>query len=249
MQISRSTSWIAVCAAAIVCLGLSLPAHADTVFTDGTMNLTNYTTTGPVASGPVVVTDETCASPCGNPGSALEINFAYSDAASAQVGFVNNTFSFDPETQGDITSITASVDKDLTSTASAGNTFHPTIEQDGIFYIASIAGPGISNATGGTTGYNTLSSTLDATDFFEYDFSTGVTGTANPNFDGDTMLFGLTQISNNVTGQADLTAYYDNLSFDIASTPVSTPEPSGLQLLSFGLAGLIGFSRRKLRFN
>jgi hypothetical protein len=248
MQISRRTT-ILVCAVAIVCLGLSVPAHADTVFTDGTMNLANYSTVGPFSSGPVVVTDQTCASPCGNPGSALEINFAYSSAASAQIGFVNDTFSYDPETQGDITSITASVDKDLTSTATAGNTFHPTIEQDGIFYIASIAGPSLSDPTGGTTGYNTLSSLLDAADFVEYDFSTGVTGTANPNFDGDTMLFGLTQISSNGAGQENLTAYYDNLSFDIASTPVTTPEPSGLLLLSSGLAGLIGFSRRTLRFN
>jgi hypothetical protein len=247
MRISRSAIWIPVCAVAIVCLGLALPAHADTVFTDGTMDLTNYTTVGPVATGPVVVTDETCSSPCGNPGSALEINFAYSGAASAQVGFVNNTFTYAPSAQGDITSITASVDKNLTSTATAGNTFHPTIEQDGIFYIASIAGPGLSGATGGTTGYNTLSSALDAADFLEYDFSTGVTGTANPNFDGDLMLFGLTQISSNMAGQENLTAYYDNLSFDIASTPVATPEPSGLLLLTSGLAGLIGFSRRKLR--
>jgi hypothetical protein len=61
------------------------------------------------------------------------------------------------------------------------------------------------------------------------------------------MLFGLTQISSNMAGQENLTAYYDNLSFDIASTPVATPEPSGLLLLTSGLAGLIGFSRRKLR--
>jgi hypothetical protein len=55
MRISRRAIWIPVCAVAIVCLGLALPAHADTVFTDGTMDLTNYTTVGPVATGPVVI--------------------------------------------------------------------------------------------------------------------------------------------------------------------------------------------------
>jgi hypothetical protein len=232
---------------AVMLCGSFIPAHADTVFTDTTFNLTNYSTTVFTSTGATAAASQ-CPT-CGNPGSALEIDMSFPTGNSAaDLGVVNNTFSYDPLTQGAITSISASVDKDLTlnSSSGGGDTFHPMIEQDGNYYIAAIAGVGLSGP--GTTGYETLSETgLLATSFTQYFFATGTTGTANPNFDGDPMLFGLAQISGS-NGTALLTADYDNLSLDLV-TPAAAPEPSSLLLLGAGLAGLLFISRRKLALN
>jgi hypothetical protein len=239
----------------LVC-GAFLPLHADDVFTDNTFNLTsNYTTTTFTAGG-ATVTPTQCAT-CGNPNgagnTALQITMTFPTGTStADSGYVNNTFSYNPLVQGAITSINASVDKDLffnptVFPGSAGNTFHPMIEQGGVFYFASIPGVGLTNIMApGTTGYETLSQAgLVATDFVSFDFTTGLSTGTNPNFDGGTMLFGLAQISGS-NAAATLTADYDNLNLHLVTAAV--PEPSSLVLFGVVLVGLIVISRRKLAF-
>jgi len=240
--------------AILLCLS-SVPAFADTDFADGTFNLAHYSSTAVYGSGASVTTTQ-CPG-CGDPGDGLKIVADYPTGIGANAsGYVNNTFSYDPETQGDILSITASVDKDLTTTFAAnssspfGNTFRPLIEQDGNYYLAAIPGPSLSSGT--TTGYNLISqSGLVAADFLEFDFATDTFGTANPNFDGDPMLFGLAQLGSlDVTsGRAGVIAEYDNLNLDLVTAPVATPEPSSLLFLVLGLAGLLAISRKKLAFN
>lgn len=233
-----------------VCLA-GLPAYADGVnFTDGTFNLSNYTQTTAFLSNPsATLTVAQCAS-CGNPGQGLQIIGTFpAPGITGAIGFVGNSFIYDPATQGAILSVDASADKDLSISPIAsgtGNTFRPLIEQDGIDYLAAISGPVIG--TGGTTGYNTLSQDgLLATNFLEYDFATGTSGTARPNFDGDTISFGLAQIFTS-GGTVSLEADYDNLNIGVNSMP----EPSSLALLTLGLAGLIGcaaISRRRTQLN
>jgi len=154
------------------------------------------------------------------------------------VGLVNNSFQYNPLTQGIVSSIDASVDKNLT--VSGPNTFRPLIEQDGVFYLAAIAGPQ------GTPGYNTISAAgLVATDFTDFNFSTGTFGSMHPNFGGDLMLFGLAQISGQTGGTGTVTATidYDNLGFSVLG---STPDSgSTLWLLGLAVSGL-GLLRRKM---
>jgi hypothetical protein len=227
---------------AVLCAA-AVPAFADTVFTDGTMDLGHYTTVGPVTTGMVAVTTTNCSS-CGNPGNAVQIAEAFMGAGSIQEGLLNNNFTYNPGTQGDILSITASVDKNITASVLGGsNTFHPVIEQGGIFYVASIAGPTI---TASPTGFNDISGSLTAASFEEYDFATNTFTAVNPNFNAGAMIFGLAQISGNGSGMETLTAIYDNLSFDVSSAPVNAPEPSSVPLLAVGLVGLLGISSRKL---
>jgi hypothetical protein len=237
---------------AVLCVA-AVPAFADTVLTDSTISLGNYTTVGSpfVTSGLATVMSMNCNHCSDSGGKALQVTVNFFSTAATDVGFVNNSFNYNPTTQGDITSISASVDKNLTSNATngSGSTFHPLIEQDSKFYIASIVGPGLPGP--GSTGYNLLSQTgLLATSFVQYDFATGATGTANPNFNGDAMSFGLAQITTNVTGTASITLSFDDLAFDIASVPpAKTPEPASFSLLGLGLLGVMTLASRKMLLN
>jgi hypothetical protein len=226
-------------------LFITTSAFADAVFTDSTFNIGDYTVTGPFKSDSASsVTFGQCTT-CGNPGDALQIQMNLPSIGDLiALGFVNASFSYNPQTQGAITSITASVDKDLIvnqDETGAGNTFRPLIEQDGIFYMAAIPGPTV---TGTTTGFNTLSqSGLTASNFLQYDFSTGTFGITTPNFSGDTMLFGLGQISQFNTNNLLFEADYDNLKLDIASAP----EPATLAQLGVLVALLAGVGMMRKR--
>jgi hypothetical protein len=120
-------------------------ATAGTVFSDNTFNVANYSTGFLyVQDGSATATYTQCAS-CGNPGQALEITFneptgGTSGITDLFIGIINNTFSYNPGTQGAITSISATADKNFTLNQAAfyANTFRPLIEQDGNFYAAAI---------------------------------------------------------------------------------------------------------------
>lgn len=194
------------------------------------------------------------------------VNFASAGTASALAAFVDNSLSYDPSTQGDISSLAASVQHDYT----ASNFYSPTsgpgslsfvsgalplIVQDGTIYIYSfLPGPNLNfsfNGTtpaGGTTGYVTVSGAgLTAANFDSLDLSTNTIGTAHPNFSGDTMQFGLLEFdslnfTNATNASVTFESDFDALKYDI--TP--TPEPSTLLLLGMGLLAVGILSRGKL---
>lgn len=246
------------CLIAFAILVATAPAFADVTFFDGNFSPANYTqTTSFVTAGATLIAGSQCSGLCGNPDPALQIDTYFGDTTlslgSADLGFVNTTFSYDPSTQGAILSITASVDKNLTvdvtpTTASGtlGDTFRPLIYQDLTFYLAAIPYlPGVSIVGGtGSTGFQTLSqSGLVAADFLQYDFSTGTFYAGTPNFAGDPMLFGLGQISS-LQGYSSghFAAVYDNLQLDLATVP----EPSSILLMGTLLLGVAGALKRKL---
>ena len=204
---------LSICALALI----SIPAFAGTTLTDSTFNLANYTETPLFNSNPAnaMLTFSQCSS-CGNPGQALQI-IASLFSESLAIGFVNSTFTYNPAIQKPVVSINVSVDKDLSfnQTETVNSVFHPLIEQDGIFYLATISGPSL---TGTTTGYLTLSQVgLTAADFSSYDFSTGNFGSAHPNFSGDPMQFGLAQlvVGTSTVSQIVIEAEYDNLNLSV----------------------------------
>jgi hypothetical protein len=223
------------------------PAMADVVFTDSTFNLANYTQTGPFSNDPSASLAVAQCPSCGVSGSGLQTVATFNSSpvgTTVDETLINNLFSYNPQTQGVIASIDASVAKNIFTTITGtgfGNTFRLTIEQGGIFYEDLIPGLPFNGPNDAThPGYALISATdLLATNFISFDPTTGVTGSGNPNFAGTTLLFGLTQ-NTGTSGTGTLTTQYDNLNIDIHPAP----EPTSLALLVSSLAGL-GLIRRR----
>jgi hypothetical protein len=242
----KSWSRIGLAGAIAIAAGAT-PALADVIFSDNTFNLGNY------AASPTFVTDGSasivynqCAS-CGMPGNGLEFTatFTASDTPkSAAVGLTNTTFSYNPQTQGEVASIDASVDKNITVDipgAGFGNTFRPLILQDGVYYVATVPGPTF-NGPGGP-GYLAFATVLSETSFVSYDFTTNTFGLANPDFGGNPFALGVAQISGIGAGSplpAHVVTQYDNLVYTL-----HIPEPGTAGVFIAALVGLGWFGSRR----
>jgi hypothetical protein len=235
----------------VLCLQTSGASAGSVVLTDSTFN--SMTAGGNYTSDPAVAISYSApCSTCGQSGvPALQVVVNASEASSfssADIGFIdNNLGTYNPSTQGAISSISASVNKLITTTGNFTNstpytnTFHPMIYQDGTYYIANISGP--SYTAPGTTGWNLLSeSGLTASDFTSFDLLTDTSGTSNPNFAGDLMEFGLVQITSQDIGGIS-TIDFDPLTLELTQTPI----PAALPLFAGGLGVMGLFGRRRKR--
>src|ERR1700761_5435016 len=128
---------------------------ADVVYTDTNFaDLASYSASTAYSSNPALATIT-----YGQSSGTLQFTSTFGDdsagADSVSQGLVNPNFSYDPSTQGAVLDIDASVFKTISVNAPGnnfGNSFHPTIEQDGVFYVATIAGPTFNNPPGSTSG-------------------------------------------------------------------------------------------------
>jgi Viral BACON domain len=212
--------------AGLLLAGSLIPVYADVVFSDTAFNLSNYANAPSYTANGATTSISQCGG-CGDPGSALQAVATFGSGSTpgfADGGIVNTGFVYNPSTQGAIESLTASVDKDESVNGTPNNgapfttSFHPMIEQDGKYYIATIPGPGFA---GGSTGFLHFSQAgMTASDFTQFDFTTGNYVTGNPNFSGDAMTFGIASLASSSNGII-FTVVDDNLTFDLVTSPVS----------------------------
>ena len=230
-------------ASALLYIASAITASASTVLADGTFS--SVTVTSSYSANSASITTFAPCTSCGNTGAALKVTVDGTNsivAGVSDIGFIDNVLSYDPGTQGAITSINASYDRllDPNFSLSVPYNFRLVIEQGGVYYATAIN-------TGGTdTGHvwhNLSVSNLLAASFSAYNFATGVTNSAlHPDFSGGPILFGVAALVNVGAGQTS-SAIYDNLSVTVNPTPL----PAAISLFASGLSalGLLGWRRKK----
>jgi hypothetical protein len=159
----------------------------------------------------------------------------------SDVGFIDGSLAYNPGVQGAIGSINASYDR-LTRANFAFNVpfnFRLVIEQGGVDYVTAI------NQGGSDTGgafHNLSASGLTANSFTQFDFVTGIGGSAHPDFTTGAMLFGVMALTQTGPGQT-FDAIFDNINITVNETPL----PAAFPLFASGLGalGLLGWRRKR----
>ncbi len=232
----------------IAALILSVPLmYADTVFTDDSFNLAEYSISTYQTSGVVVNISQTLTG--GDPESALEDLIAVPIPVEfASISYIlNKTFLYNPSSQGTVDQLGVSVDVYRLFTGQNPSLvgFSPLILQGGNYYVFH------SIVTPYTPGvYQPTSGTVSADQFdLVTDLSSGAVDTSmHPDFGGGPLEFGFTAGVNSSGILQPVTAdlRYDNLSFDLMSATNSVPEPETYTLMLVGL-GAMGFLSRLRR--
>lgn len=231
-----------VLCASILFLAIAAPAAANIIYDDNTFNLADY------MPSPTYSSDTSASITDSSTPGTLEFLSTFTEPGdpangigyTVAQGLANTTFTYDPSTQGPIISISTSVDKNITTNFTGDNftnTYRPSIIQGGVFYLAAVRGPTFTgpNEPGGTGFLSLSAANLGASDFLNFDFTTGTFGSAHPDFAGAPILLGITQITgifSNETGY--LRADYQQLHFFVRNVP----EPGSLALLAVSLLAL-----------
>lgn len=220
---------------------LYLPrAAADVIFMDGTFNLSNYsiTTYSNLLSPDTVTLSQNTSG--GNPGDFLAQNFSISSTVSGTriiSALINNGWTYNPATQGAISSINFSIYKLTTVTLTFENGTLAAF-QDGKYYIFIVPGP-VDVGGWETIAHNGITSSPSwaIADLVSAGISSGA-----PNFtaSGDPLSFGfLTGATGPLGGVSTLGT--DNVVIDIKPAISTVPELSTLIALGTAIL-LLGFS-------
>jgi hypothetical protein len=238
--------------AAAIITASTTAVSAATLLSDDTFN--NITATVTYSTNSASITPFAQCGTCGNPGAGLEaqVTSTSSTNGNSYLGVIDNLLSYDPISDGVISTIAVSYDRALTLNYSTTVNYflRALIEQDGNFYVADVSLPITPYTFNGTAqnpntdGWVSLSTSgLTASDFVLIDFSNGtLDASIHPNFAGDPIVFGIA--ANIGIGQpGTVTADYDNLNFAVSQTPL----PATLPLFASGLGvmGLLDWRRKR----
>ena len=188
MRTNGILSWSAGIIAALI---IKASASAITItFSDGTFDLSDYATPLKYQSTQSVTITISQLPTNGNPGTALSTvaNDSANVAFTAKLGLLNNSWIYDPGTQGAITSILFSEDKfaNLQGTPFTSSSIRLLIKQNGKTYVAA------TSVTAVVDTWVSGSHTFVETDFELWDFATGgVDPNQHPSFTTGLMQFGV----------------------------------------------------------
>lgn len=235
----------------LVSIGFSMlgaaALHADTVFTDGTFNLANYSISTYQTGGATINVTQTQTG--GDPGAALDIYTSVpagvGESLNSRTYVVNKTFLYNPSTSGAVKSVGVSADvyRLYTGETTSFVGFSPVIYQDGNYYayytIVTSYAPGV---------YQQPSASLSPDQFdLITDVPTGaINGSIHPDLGsgGDPFQLGFSaSLDSSFVSQAFTTDFrYDNLTFHLVT---GTPEPSATAAIGLALVGLaLGIKKR-----
>ena len=242
-KMTLAAAWLVTIGSAM--LG-SAALQADTVFSDGTFNLTNYSISTYQTGGATINVNQT--STGGDPGAALDI----STSVPAEVGeslnsrsyVVNKTFLYNPSASGPVSGVGVSADvyRLLTGDIPSLVGFSPVIHQDGDYYayytIGTSYAPGV---------YQHPSATLLPNQFdLITSLSTGAINTSlHPDLGKDPFELGFSAslVSSGVPQSFTGDFKYDNLTFDLTT---ATPEPSATAAIGLGFIALALAIKKRL---
>jgi hypothetical protein len=236
----RTTRTLA--AAWIVTIGFAMlgasTLQADTVFSDGTFNLTDYSISTYQTGGATINVTQTLTG--GDPGAALDISTSVpagvGESLNSRSYIVNTTFLYNPSASGPVSSVGVSADVYRLFTGDIPSLvgFSPVIYQDGNYYayytIVTSYAPGVYQQPAATLlpdQFNLITS-----------LPTGAIDTSlHPNLGGDPFELGFSAslVSSNVPQSFTSDFKYDNLTFDLTT---ATPEPSATAGIGLGLIAL-----------
>jgi hypothetical protein len=231
--------------AVVVCLLAATPAFASTSFSDSTFNLSDYGPLQQYLGNPDMSGSVQHSVSFGNPAPSVEFIVHWPGSPNTDVayqGLIHNGWSYDPGTQGALTSIDFAEDKYIHTDGNwtlTGSNIRMLMLQGGNYYIAAIP------VTIAFDTWESGSGNLTATNFNYFDFATGILdNTRHPDFSSGMMQFGLANYFGlQLNGPTEVDTYYDNLSINLNQ---AVPEPSSLLLLGSGIVGVAGMVRRKL---
>lgn len=238
----RVASKLTVLGCAIGAIGAG-PVFADTIFSDTTFDLSNYTVKSfSNATGATIA--DTQLPNGGNPGGAIQTAIAFPANVSGLTAayFMNNTFVYNPSTQGAIGSISFSEQKMVTLTGATLGSVGATaiIEQGGNFYSDVVSLPVEANTWLSANATNLVASDFDLIT----NLTTETLNTADhPNFSGGGALtFGTRSGFTDSVGTAFSTDIsVADLKYDIAPVPL----PAAVWLLLSGMGSLGVVLRRR----
>ena len=242
----RRMTFRAIAIVAVAYLFAAIPAFASVTFTDSTFNLSDYGPLQQYLGNPDMTGSVQQSVSFGNPAPSVEfiVNWPGNDNADAVYqGLIHNGWSYDPGTQGALSSINFAEDKYIHASGDitlSGSNIRMLMLQGGNYYIA---------ATPVNVAFDTWESgagTFLPTDFNYIDFATGILDTTkHPDFASGMMQFGLANYyALTLTDPLEVDTYYDNLSITLNQ---AVPEPGSLLLLGSGIVGVAGVVRRRLR--